>query len=103
VLAVFGRAEARDFADLFAVMDRFGLEHLCDLAMQKDAGFSVPVFRAMCRRFDRLARDEFELDDTTYGHLTRAVDQWQELLLRIELRRECGTGLDRGDDRGPDI
>jgi hypothetical protein len=36
VLAVFGRAEARDFADLRAVESLFGLARLCELAKEKD-------------------------------------------------------------------
>ena len=32
VLAVFGRAEARDFVDLMAVEDRFGLDRLLEVA-----------------------------------------------------------------------
>ncbi len=40
VLAIFGRAEARDFIDLAALESRFGLTHLCKLAVTKDAGFA---------------------------------------------------------------
>ena len=43
VLAVFGRAEARDFVDLAALEPRFGLAHLCELAGRKDTGFRRPV------------------------------------------------------------
>ena len=44
VLAVFGRAEARDFVDLMAVEPRYGLDRLCGLAAEKDLGFSPTVF-----------------------------------------------------------
>lgn len=60
VLAVFGRAEARDFVDLAAVADRYGLEYLCRRALDKDRGFDPQVFREMLDRFKRLPRDEFE-------------------------------------------
>jgi len=59
--------------------------------------------RPMCGRFDRLARDEFDVDDTTYRRLRTAVERWQERLLRLELRRERDTGLDREDDLGLDL
>jgi hypothetical protein len=36
VLAVFARAEARDFVDLLAVEKRFGFRRLCELAAEKD-------------------------------------------------------------------
>jgi predicted nucleotidyltransferase component of viral defense system len=47
VLAVFGRAEARDFIDLLAVESRYGLDHLCRLAAEKDRGFTLVVFAEM--------------------------------------------------------
>jgi hypothetical protein len=43
VLAVFGRAEARDFVDLSAVADRYGLVYLCQRALDKDRGFDPQV------------------------------------------------------------
>jgi hypothetical protein len=44
VLALFGRAEARDFSDLLALEPRYGLEHLFRLAAEKDRGFTPAVF-----------------------------------------------------------
>lgn len=38
LLAVFGRAEARDFVDLMPLERDFGLERLCRLAATKDTG-----------------------------------------------------------------
>ncbi len=40
LLALFDRAQARDFIDVDALVDRFGLERLCALAAEKDHGFS---------------------------------------------------------------
>ena len=77
VLAIFGRAEARDFTDLVALQQRFGLPHLFRLAKQKDLGFDEDVFRQMLDRFDRLARDEFDVDDETYIQVRTTVDQWK--------------------------
>jgi len=56
VLAVFGRAEARDFVDLMALEGRFGLERLLLLAGEKDHGFLPSVFAEMVGRFSRLGR-----------------------------------------------
>ncbi len=39
LLALFGRAEARDFVDLMALEPRYGLVRLCQLAAEKDRGF----------------------------------------------------------------
>jgi len=41
-LALFGRAQARDFIDVAALADRFGFDQLCEPAAEKDPGFSPP-------------------------------------------------------------
>ena len=89
VLAIFGRAEARDFADLMAVEPRYGLGHLCALAAEKDRGFTPDVLAEMLGRFRRLRRDEFELDDARFQQLGRAVERWREYA--IELARGCDS------------
>jgi len=96
VLAVFGRAEARDFVDLMAVEERFGLDRLLEIASEKDRGFDALVFSDMTERFDRLRRDEFPLDDEQYGKLARIVRIWRAQA------REIGRALDRGRNLGND-
>jgi hypothetical protein len=81
VLAVFGRAEARDFADLMALEPRYGLWRLCELAGEKDLRFEPALFAELLGRFDRLRRDEFELDDAEYEQLRGAVRRWHERAL----------------------
>ena len=88
VLAIFGRAEARDFADLMALEERFGLERLCRLSAEKDRGFTPALFAEMLVRFDRLRRDEFELDDARYEELTHAVRRWNATALELDRSRE---------------
>jgi hypothetical protein len=97
LLALFGRAEARDFVDLLALEPRYGLERLCRLAAEKDRGFAPAVFAEMLGRFGRLRRDEFELDDARYERLAREVDRWRERALELARGRERGSdlGLDR--------
>jgi hypothetical protein len=93
-LAVFGRAEARDFVDLAAVEARYGLDRLFELAAQKDQGFIPEMFAEMAGRFSRLRSDEFGLDPEK-GRL------WPQL---GKLRAACsfpyllveGTDIDRG-------
>jgi Nucleotidyl transferase AbiEii toxin, Type IV TA system len=98
VLAVFGRAEARDFADLRAVESLFGLARLCELAKEKDPGFSLEVFGDMLGRLGRLRRDEFELNDSSFAELRGAVEEWRNevdmLIVRQNLQRH---------DRGPEL
>lgn len=78
VLAIFGRAEARDFVDLMAAEPRYGLDRLFDLASEKDRGFLPGVFAEMLKRFGRLRREEFELDDAGYERLRHTVERWHE-------------------------
>ena len=76
VLAIFGRAEARDFVDLAVLEPRYGLVDLLRQAAEKDPGFQPQVFRQMLGRFRRLQRDEFEVDDGTYESLVQTVARW---------------------------
>ncbi len=85
VLAIFGRAEARDFVDLAALEPRFGLDHLCELARAKDLGFLRSVFLEMLGRFDRLPRDEFDVDEEAYAAVVESVHRWR-LTLRVDDR-----------------
>ena len=91
VLAIFGRAEARDFADLMALAPRYGLEHLFTLAAENDRGFDVAVFVEMLARFGRLRRDEFDLDDASYERLVETVASW---------RAEARALADRNERQG---
>ncbi len=101
VLALFGRAEARDFVDLMAVEPRYGLDRLHRLAADKDRGFTPEVFADMLGRFGRLRRDEFDVDDTRYQELTHAVDRWRTHAL--ELARRPNIERDGGLDLGPEL
>lgn len=86
VLAVFGRAEARDFADLMDVEPQHGFDRLCQLAAEKDRGFDLHVFAEMLDRFGRLRRDEFELDDARYERLTNLVKTWRQQAIDLAAR-----------------
>ena len=101
VLALFGRAEARDFVDLLAVEHRYEFDRLCRLAAEKDRGFKASVFAEMLGRFGRLRREEFELDDRQYEKLSRQVACWRERALELARRRELrqDLGLDLGRER----
>lgn len=88
VLAVFGRAEARDFADLMALEPRYGLDRLCQLAADKDLGFHPGVFADMLSQFNRLRRQEFELDDAGYEQLREAVERWHEQAIELARRQD---------------
>jgi hypothetical protein len=82
VLAVFGRAEARDFVDLAAIEERYGLDRLFELAAQKDLGFTPEMFAEMAGRFSRLRQDEFDIETDEYKKLADRVAAWREHALR---------------------
>ena len=77
---MFDRAQARDFVDGAALVDRFGLERLCELASEKDAGFSRSVLGEMLGSFGRFASEEFGISPAAYDELARSVEQWRENL-----------------------
>ena len=80
-LALFGRAQARDFVDVAALVDRFGLDRLCELAAEKDPGFSPGVFAEMLASFGRYTADDLEVDVAEHRRLADAVDRWRRGLL----------------------
>ena len=101
LLALFGRAEARDFVDLMSVADRYGLDRLFDLAAEKDHGFDARVFAEMLGRIDRLPRAAFPLDDTRYDELQVAVATWKDRALVYAREQERARGIRR--ERGPGL
>ncbi|NNN20848.1 MAG: nucleotidyl transferase AbiEii/AbiGii toxin family protein [Acidimicrobiales bacterium] len=81
VLAIFGRAEPRDFIDLFSIESKYGLGNLCRLAIEKDPKFSFEVFGEMLSSFSRFPRREFDLDDSNFELLRDRVNTWRELII----------------------
>ena len=101
VLAVFGRAEARDFVDLMALEPRYGLDRLCALAAEKDRGFTPALFAEMLGRFSRLRQDEFGIDAQQYEQLAREIVRWREQAIELSQRRQHGQEHER--DLGPEL
>jgi hypothetical protein len=61
LLALFGRAEARDFADVYVLARRFGKEALLQQSQSIDAGFDQQVLGQMMGTLGRFADDEIPL------------------------------------------
>lgn len=104
LLAIFGRAAARDFIDLAATADRYGLETLCLKALLKDSGLEPQLLHEMLGRFHCLDRDEFEVPDLAFERLERHRRSMAGLIDTmtrddLELRLD---GVDRGDELGLD-
>jgi hypothetical protein len=58
LLALFDRAAARDFADVYVLARRFGWNVLLARAAQIDAGFDPQVLADMIATLDRLTDSE---------------------------------------------
>ena len=103
VLAVFGRAEARDYVDLMSIEPRFGLTRLFELAREKDRGFSPVVFTEMLDRFPRLRRDEFPIDDVRFEELQHRVQVWRASALELRSPEERSAQRSKARDTGMDL
>lgn len=68
-LALFGRAEPRDYLDFQSLAARFSLNELCDLAASKDGGFHRRYLAEALDLIDKKDRSEFDIDDDAYRDL----------------------------------
>jgi hypothetical protein len=96
VLALFDRAEARDFLDLAELSRSFELQGLLELASEKDTGFDTTGFLEALSSLKRFTAVDFGITEAEYEHLRATVASWRSVVGRSQ-RREP---LDR--DRGPD-
>ncbi|HZU73461.1 MAG TPA: hypothetical protein VE990_11895 [Acidimicrobiales bacterium] len=98
MLAIFSRAEARDFSDLLPLEEAYGLDQLLELAGQKDLGFQPKYFGEMLERFNRFRREEFDIGDDEFARLKESIGRWRERALErsLERGRERGDGIDLG-------
>jgi hypothetical protein len=80
VLALFDRAPGSGFVDVAALVERFGLGRLCDLAGEEDSGFSALVLVDMLGSFRRFAPGDFGLSADAYESLARSVQHWRHEL-----------------------
>jgi hypothetical protein len=62
VIALFDRAAARDFVDVFALSRRFSKTEMLKLAREIDAGFEVGVFLEMIGLLSRYSNVDLDLD-----------------------------------------
>lgn len=58
-LALFGRAEPRDFVDVYVLAQQFSKSQLLAAAAEADSGFNLPAFAAMLRSHMRLIDVDF--------------------------------------------
>jgi len=79
-LALFGRAEARDFVDVYHLRAGYSRADLMRLAGEKDRGFSADRFTEAIERIDRYERRDFPINDASYSELRREFEDWRRFL-----------------------
>lgn len=81
VLALFDRAEARDFVDIHALAEHFDLDHLTDIAGQLDSGFTSERLAESLASHRRFTDDEFTALRADPRQLRGFIDLWRTRLL----------------------
>lgn len=87
LLALFGRAEARDFVDVFTLAQKFGIEAMLGWAKEKDPGFDPYVLAVMIGGMDRHPRAEFDIDDPSFEAMRDFFAALRASLIRQSLGR----------------
>lgn len=80
LLALFGRAEARDFADVYVLTQRFGKAALLEQAQAFDAGFDTHVLAQMMGTLSRFAHDEIPLSPADLAPAKEFFGEWADEL-----------------------
>lgn len=76
LLALFGRAEARDFADVFVLAKRFGKRTLLEQAARIDAGFDERVLAEMLKTLDRFVDNEVPAEGDAVAAMREFFAAW---------------------------
>ncbi len=80
MLALFGRAEARDFTDVRNLADVYLKDELLRLARAQDTGFDLGVFADMIGTVGRYSDRELSLSAHDVAELRRFFRDWREEL-----------------------
>ena len=75
-LALFDRAEARDFTDVYQLAQRFGRAELLARAAEIDQGFDPGVLATMMRTLSRFSDDELPVQDIDVVQLRAYFVDW---------------------------
>jgi len=80
LLALFDRAEARDFADIYALQTKFDKSTLLARASDLDDGFDVAMFAMMIRTIRRFAPEDFHPREDEFPALVLFFSAWADEL-----------------------
>ncbi len=76
LVALFDRAEARDFSDVYVLANRYGKTLLMQRAAEVDAGFDPGVLAQMIDSLGRFADDEIPVAATDVPALRAFFAEW---------------------------
>lgn len=80
LVALFDRAEARDFADVFVLARRYGTETLIQRAEEVDLGFDRAVLAQMLGSLSRFRDEEIPIEPANVDALRSFFSQWRQEL-----------------------
>lgn len=80
VVALFGRAEARDFSDVQALLAHYGKDELLALAREVDEGFETVVFAEMLRSVSRHPDEALTSGGATAAEVRGTFITWADEL-----------------------
>jgi len=80
VLALFDRAEARDFADIFELSEHFSKDDLLDQAALVDPGFEERIFAQMLRSLARFSDQDLPAPETRIPAIRGFFANWAKEL-----------------------
>jgi hypothetical protein len=75
-LALFGRAEARDFTDVYDLARRFGRDQLLDWATEDDPGFDNQIFASMLTSIERFSDADLPVQARHTSQLRAYFRDW---------------------------
>jgi Nucleotidyl transferase AbiEii toxin, Type IV TA system len=76
LVALFDRAEARDFADVHTLTSRFGKSLLLQRAAEVDRGFDPQILADMMRALSRFTDDQIPVAQGKVAALRRFFTEW---------------------------
>jgi hypothetical protein len=82
LIALFDRAEARDFVDVYMLAQRFGRATLLQRAAEVDLGLDRAVLATMLRSLDRFSDDELPIDAFEVVGVRAYFEDWAGELAR---------------------
>lgn len=78
LVALFSRAEARDFADVYALAQQFDKAELLEWAREIDPGFDLGVLRDMFGTLNRFTDDEIPIDPSLVARVRAFFESWTD-------------------------